>query len=176
MCNADGSAPSPVPVCSCGCVEGTAFAAGVCNENGCIVPSIAPTDAGAATTRLVCEGESSSAPSEPIVAPSRAEWMLVREDLPSRTSMENSFPLIIDPQACQEGHWYDSLSFGSAWVDVHRLDSGECEVWLGGEIEDPLYDGRPTQYCRFAAVCDAVTATSNGDGGPATIDSPYCTP
>lgn len=86
----------------------------------------------------------------------------------------NAEPLAIDLARCTDGRWYASLPFGSAWVVVHSSDT-ECEVWLGGETENPEYDGRPTQYCLFGRdTCEAIAEVDFQEGGPAHIDSEAC--
>lgn len=196
-CNADGTARSPYPRCACGCHPGQQFPGGICNENSCIVPTDPSATGDAATpdratadaatgdggtrdaatddggTVLTCSGDAATPSGEPVVAPSTDEWRAVREELSSQGD-GGTLPASIDPSACLEGLWMVWLPFGSAYVHVHRRDDGDCELWLGGETEDPSYDGTPTQYCRFPSSCKPVTP-EYGSGGPASIDSPFCT-
>ena len=53
-------------------------------------------------------------------------------------------------------------------------EEGGCRVWLGGETENPGYDGLPTQFCYFSRD-EAPVPIGVGDGGPAGIDHPDCT-
>lgn len=172
VCNPDGTAPDPYPMCSCGCLEGDVFDEGVCNENGCIDPSDSPfPDAG---TSMTCEGGDAEPPAEPVEETPAGAWNDATEELETRNdSSEDPFPLTVDPAVCSEGKWLAWLPLGSAFVHVHAREDGDCEVWLGGETENPMYDGSPTQYCRFPPSCAPVTAGA-GRGGPAFIDSPYC--
>ena len=57
---------------------------------------------------------------------------------------------------------------GSFWWIISPKDSTTCEIWLGGETEDPDYDGSPTKYCTFARNGTA-TIEINSNGGPANI-------
>lgn len=121
-----------------------------------------------------CVGDAATSPAEPVVFPSNSVWQTVLETLPAREGGDYPFPLSIDPGTCTEGTWSAWLAFGSAYAGVHRRDDGACEVWLGGETENPMYDGLPTEYCRFPSVCAPVAASTQGGGGPATIGGPYC--
>lgn len=89
-------------------------------------------------------------------------------------------PLTIDLAACVPGRYFASLPLGSAWVVVAPAAdaSAGCNVWLGGETENPRYDGSASQYCAFPTSCSPATLTvSAGGGGPAHVDlASYCTP
>jgi hypothetical protein len=157
----------------------------LCNANSCIVRAV--TDAGvpdaadadvlvdaesdAPVGAIECSGDSAVDPEQPIEAPPLEEWATVSDAL---VSVSSDFPLTIDPGECTEGAYFVWLPLGSAWVDVHQRSDGSCEVWLGGETENPMYDGSPTQYCRFPVACAAISAGASGGGGPAEIASPYC--
>ena len=86
---------------------------------------------------------------------------------------------VIDVQVCAPEGVRSWLPYGEAFAFVWPED-GQCTVWLGGEMEDPDYDGLPTSFCRFPAFCQPVTAVveswlgEEGEGGPAWIDSPFC--
>ena len=84
----------------------------------------------------------------------------------------DEFPQTISPSSC-EGAASDWLDFGSGWVLAWSSGDGSCLVWLGGETENPLYDGRPTQFCVFASDEPPVTVLM-GQGGPARIEHPDC--
>ncbi len=95
--------------------------------------------------------------------------------LPSQVWAEGA-GLVIDLEACTPGRWFAALSLGSAWVSV-QPNATQCEIWLGGETENPLYDGSPTQQCRFqrGATCE-LRIDAPGLGGPAIAVSPGCLP
>jgi hypothetical protein len=78
----------------------------------------------------------------------------------------------IDLDTCANQQLFAWLPFGSMWILVHRRDGDHCELWLGGETEDPRYDGSASQYCVFyrRGTLD-VTVRS---GGPARVDEPSC--
>jgi hypothetical protein len=98
---------------------------------------------------------------------------LPAEQLPSNEWKEGQ-ALVIDLARCETGRWFTWLPLGSAWVIV-RPSADACELWLGGETENPMYDGSATQYCRFLrAGCEAHVAV--GQGGPAHLQSGACTP
>jgi hypothetical protein len=156
----------------CRCCDGRWVSVGEPDE---CVDACGTCDASVPDTSL-CSGPMAVPPADPVVAPLLTQWRVTAEDLPDRgDGMTNPFPLTIDPAACDEGKWFIYLPFGSAWAQVHETSDGACEVWLGGETEDPRYDGTPTRYCRFPAMCEPVTVVA-GDGGPAEIESPYCVP
>lgn len=112
----------------------------------------------------------------PVEAHSRDDWNAVRDGLQPRAAEGPLFPFEIDPATCTQGLWSTYLGLGSAWIGVHQTEAGTCEVWLGGETEDPRYDGRPTSYCALPQTCEPLAASLPfDDGGPARLDSPYCT-
>lgn len=77
-----------------------------------------------------------------------------------------------NPDDCPTGSADLSLPFGSAWLVSEPVDGG-CDLWLGGETEDPLYDGRPTQFCRFPSGHMPVDIVI-GEGGPPWVNSLWC--
>jgi hypothetical protein len=83
--------------------------------------------------------------------------------------------LVIDLEACAAGRWFGWLPLGSAWVAV-RPTGDHCELWLGGETENPNYDGLATQYCRFRRDHCVASVELQAQGGPAHLTSPACTP
>ncbi len=79
----------------------------------------------------------------------------------------------IDLGACTHQRWSWGLPLGSAWFLVHPVSDTYCEVWLGGETENPRYDGAPAQYCLFDRKNTLVLEYQ--DGGPITLDDmPWC--
>ena len=134
-------------------------------------PELDAASSDAMAARLVCSGPETTPPEDPIVEPSSEVWEAILAGLPARGN-GNALPTAIDPSNCQDGAWSVALPLGSAYVHVHRRNDG-CEMWLGGETENPLYDGTPTQYCRFPTSCLPLTPT-HGNGGPAQLYSPYC--
>ncbi len=105
----------------------------------------------------------------------------VRSSLPSDDQFElarsqavqlEEWAETISPSSC-EGSAFTWLDLGSAWLVAASSEDGWCLVWLGGETENPGYDGRPTQFCKFAVVELPVTVLL-GQGGPARIDHPNC--
>ena len=111
-------------------------------------------------------------PSE--VAPSRSFSSLDEhfEQAQSEAVGLEEFPQTIDPSSCEgaASTWPD---FGSGWMLAWSPEADSCLVWLGGETENPLYDGRPTQFCVFDNDEPPVTVLM-GQGGPARIDHPDC--
>jgi len=78
----------------------------------------------------------------------------------------------IDLDACAYGIWQKALGLGSAWAVIHPTIEDRCEIWLGGETENPRYDGSPTEYCLFDRR--GSIAITYGGGGPASITSSFC--
>jgi hypothetical protein len=78
----------------------------------------------------------------------------------------------VDLDACANQQLFAWLPFGSMWILVHRRDDDHCELWLGGETEDPQYDGGASQYCLFyrRGTLDVEVRS----GGPARVDEPSC--
>ena len=95
----------------------------------------------------------------PVNAPIRAEAapagpVEVPASLPSGTPAprevaEGTRTIAIDLVACRFERFALYLPLGSEWGLIHPVDDRVCEVWLGGETENPAYDGRPDHYCRF---------------------------
>ena len=78
----------------------------------------------------------------------------------------------VDLDACPNQQLFAWLPFGSMWILVHAHDSDHCEVWLGGETEDPRYDGSASQYCLFYRRGTLEVPVRSG--GPARVDEPSC--
>jgi hypothetical protein len=90
-------------------------------------------------------------------------------DTDTDTDTSHTFNLL----TCAEESWHVWLPFGSAWVTMAPYGTS-CQLQLGGETENPIYNGQPTQTCLFPRV-GAVTI-SVGSGGPAYLDDPHCSP
>ena len=81
----------------------------------------------------------------------------------------NSTSIEIDLRACRDESISQYLPLGSIYIDVEPLSPYVCQLTLGGETENPSYDGSASQRCffyRFGSV--AVDVRS---GGPAYIDN-----
>jgi len=63
---------------------------------------------------------------------------------------------MIDPGECTPRYWTASLAFGSSYVVTAPTLGGSCDVWFGGEIENPEYSGLPATYCRFGSSAPIV--------------------
>lgn len=122
----------------------------------------------AAVAILALLGCSCAAPSAPVCADIPSPFPPVVLGAPQELSEGG---IVINLAACEGTSWLDWLPFGSALVTVHA-EGDECELWIGGETEDPMYDSSPTQYCRFASrgSVDIVV----GDRGPAHLESACC--
>jgi hypothetical protein len=87
----------------------------------------------------------------------------------------------IDVGTCEAAHLHKWLPLGSAWVRVEPTPDA-CQLWLGGETENPMYDGSASQYCAFKRECADGAAKTNtiaipvGSGGPAHLTHSACTP
>ena len=90
----------------------------------------------------------------------------------SRAVPLEAWPETVDRSTCR-GISFVWLPFGSAWVLAEPLDDGSCQVWLGGETENPGYDGRPTKFC-YLGEDELPVPIVIGEGGPASIDHPNC--
>ena len=77
-----------------------------------------------------------------------------------------------DPEECTVGSSQVGLPFGSAWFASEPIEGG-CDLWLGGETENPLYDGRATRFCRLPAGHEPLDIVI-GEGGPARVNSVWC--
>lgn len=82
---------------------------------------------------------------------------------------------LIDPGDCVAAQWFVYLGLGSAYAVTAPTTDGGCEVWLGGELENPNYTGLPATFCRFESD-DAIVMLIPGDGGPVSVDDPACAP
>ncbi|HUS30537.1 MAG TPA: hypothetical protein VMZ53_18635 [Kofleriaceae bacterium] len=80
--------------------------------------------------------------------------------------------ITVDLDACANQRLFAWLPLGSMWILVHRRDGDHCELWLGGETEDPSYNGAASQYCLFYRQGTLDVEVRNG--GPARVDEPSC--
>lgn len=79
----------------------------------------------------------------------------------------------VDLSECEPRRMAKWLSQGSAWVTVQR-SGARCQVWLGGETENPRYNGETTQFCSFCRKPARVAVSLSAWGGPARIESSSC--
>lgn len=80
--------------------------------------------------------------------------------------------IAIDLNDCANERLFAWLPFGSMWILVHQRDDDHCELWLGGETENPQYDGGASQYCLFYRR-DTLDVPVRS-GGPAYVEEPSC--
>ena len=90
----------------------------------------------------------------------------------SRAVPLEAWPATVERSTCR-GISFVWLPFRSAWVLAAPLAAGSCQVWLGGETENPSSDGRPTQFC-YLGEDELPVPILIGEGGPASIDHPNC--
>jgi hypothetical protein len=106
----------------------------------------------------------------PAVPPLTDYWTAGLMNPPPRRDL-HAGSVTIDLESCDPAQWQVSLPLGSAWVLVHPKGNA-CELWLGGETENPRNDA-PTQYCRLRRDGCKATLTI-GNGGPARLVSGGC--
>lgn len=78
----------------------------------------------------------------------------------------------INLAACKEERISKYLPLGSVWIDVKPLSKYVCQLTLGGETENPNYDGSAAQSCVF--IRSGSISVDVRSGGPAYIDSSSC--
>ena len=81
----------------------------------------------------------------------------------------NESSIEIDLQQCREESVSKFLPLGSVYVDVKPLSAYLCELTLGGETENPSYDGSASQRCvfiRFGSIDIELES-----GGPAYLEN-----
>jgi hypothetical protein len=84
----------------------------------------------------------------------------------------NESSIEINLHTCKMESISKFLPLGSIYIDVKPLSPYLCELTLGGETENPSYDGSAAQRCvfyRFGSVSVDVRS-----GGPAYIDNSNC--
>lgn len=126
-----------------------------------------PTGPDCANGACIVTGPSS------VTAPSDEVFAAASSGATGAQIPERSNEAAIDLGACthQRLHWW--LPLGSAWFLVHPVSDAYCEVWLGGETENPGYDGAPAQYCLFDRKNTLVLEYQVG--GPITLENmPWC--
>lgn len=109
-----------------------------------------------------------------VTAPDAAAFSAAQSGATGITVDGEAETLVIDLDACRHErlHWW--LPLGSAWFLVHPVSGAYCDIWLGGETENPQYDGSPRQYCRFDRQGDLDIQPQQG--GPIVLDDmPWCT-
>jgi hypothetical protein len=75
----------------------------------------------------------------------------------------------IDLQQCQMQRVSKYLPLGSVWIDVNPVSPYVCMLTLGGETENPSYDGSAAQRCMFYRL--GSISIDVDYGGPAYIDN-----
>ncbi|HEY5922448.1 MAG TPA: hypothetical protein VIV11_12290 [Kofleriaceae bacterium] len=89
--------------------------------------------------------------------------------------VSGSASVAVDLHACKYERLHMWLGLGSAWFLVHPRSNRYCEMWLGGETENPNYDGSPAQYCLFDRSGTLLIAPKGG--GPILMQNmPWCVP
>jgi hypothetical protein len=80
--------------------------------------------------------------------------------------------IAIDLDTCANRQLFAWLPLGSMWILVHRKVDDHCQLCLGGETEDPSYNGSASQYCVFyrRGTLDVEVRI----GGPARVGEPSC--
>jgi hypothetical protein len=81
----------------------------------------------------------------------------------------NEASIEIDLHLCRMERVSKYLPLGSVWIDVNPVSPYLCELTLGGETENPSYDGSASQRCVFYRAGNVSIDLDNG--GPAYIDS-----
>jgi hypothetical protein len=106
--------------------------------------------------------------------PSSSESPLTIPPLPPPPSVAQDWPAVVDLRVCRPTHYHRTLEEGVAWLRVDPTEDA-CELWFGGQTNDPTYDGRPTQYCSFARA-GKLKLPQPERGGPVWLDHLACTP
>lgn len=114
-----------------------------------------------------CAAEPLTGP-DPVVPPATFSQVMAQAPQLSAPASGDA----IDLGDCTYGTWQKALELGSAWALIHPTIEDRCEIWLGGETENPNYNGAPTQYCLFDR--HGSIAITYGAGGPASIMSRFC--
>ncbi len=83
-------------------------------------------------------------------------------------------PTMIDPAECPEGSKRSTYDFGSSWILIRQSGEGFCDVWFGGEEENPNYDGSPHQYCHLPIQHKPVAIEGAGEASAGFINSLWC--
>ena len=74
-----------------------------------------------------------------------------------------SDPYTIDPGDCEGIIWTTTGSDWSFFAVVAPTADGYCEVWLGGQVDNPDYTGNPNLYCLLAEDHPPVTVASDAN-------------
>ena len=116
--------------------------------------------------------EAASSAASEAEAPTPDEWPPVPADLTPHEFGAGAL-LSLNTGVCVGAYWSGALPLGSAWVAIDS-EGDDCLVWLGGETENPDYDGSTTGFCRLAKAEGVALEIVIGDGGPASVDYPGC--
>ena len=90
---------------------------------------------------------------------------ITKDNLPPNT-------YLIDLEICGYDKWSENLPHGHVWWNI-APSKNYCNIWLGGETENPEYAGQPTLYCKFKRKGE-IKIKHEPDGGPAYINSKQC--
>lgn len=83
--------------------------------------------------------------------------------------MNDEASIEIDLQQCRSERMSKYLPLGSVWIDVYPASPYVCMLTLGGETENPSYDGSAAQRCLFYRLGSISIDVDRG--GPAYIDN-----
>jgi hypothetical protein len=86
--------------------------------------------------------------------------------------------VVLDPAVCEPKSYFAALPLGSSWARVEPTTTA-CQLWVGGETEDPRYEG--FAYAVLLVRADLYPSPplkllAGGPGGPPHLTLPACTP
>jgi hypothetical protein len=74
-----------------------------------------------------------------------------------------SDPYTIDPEVCEGVVWTFAGTDWSAFLIAAPTADGFCEIWLGGQTDNPDYTGYPYLYCVLPKDHDPVVIASDAN-------------
>jgi hypothetical protein len=108
-----------------------------------------------------------------VTAPANDVFVAVRNGAMSY-DVTGQAALALELGDCDYARYRISLGLGSAWFLVHPKSTRYCELWLGGETENPEYQGAPAQYCLFDRSGTLEIDMRRGGGPILLAGQPSC--
>ena len=115
------------------------------------------------TTTSTTSTTSTTLPAKPLVPFPDIPPLTVFESAEDKAVHVVSDPYTIDPDTCEGIIWTTAGSDWSFFVVAAATADGFCEVWIGGQVDNPDYSGNPNLYCLLPKDHPPVTVASDAN-------------
>lgn len=115
------------------------------------------------TTSSTTTSTTTTTPARPLVPFPAVPLLTIFEAAEKKAVHVVSDPYTIDPDGCEGIIWTVGGTDWSAFVVTSATADGYCEIWLGGQTENPDYTGNPFLYCLLPEEHDPVKVASDAN-------------